>query len=61
MLLWKPWYARTACIIWKYQPISFPIGSLVRIQGYQVHLEQVSVTIDHSDAVALSTEEPEEF
>lgn len=37
------------------------LGSLVRIQGYHVHLEQVSVTIDHSVVVALSTEEPEEF
>lgn len=61
MLLWEPCYARTARIIWKYQPISFPIGSLVRIQGYQIHLEQVGVTIDNSEAVALSAEKPEEF
>lgn len=44
-----------------YQPISFPIGSLVRIQVHQIHLEQVSVTTENSEVAALSAEEPEEF
>lgn len=61
LLLWEPCYASTAWIIQKYQPVSFPIGSLVRIQGYQIHLEHVSVTIDNSEVAALSAEEPEEF
>jgi len=57
----EPCYARTAWIIQKYQPVSFPIGSLDRIQGYQIHLEQDSGTMDNSEVAALSAEEPEEF
>lgn len=58
MLVWELCYASIAQIIQKYQQLSFPVDSLVRIHTYQIHLDQDSVTEGSSEVAAVSVRKP---